>query len=160
MPRCPEQRNILRLIFCNPQVRAKMPNWERHARLVVSTFRLETARAGANERSMALIDDLNRASPEFAAMWQDNNVSSYGEGVKRIVHPVAGPLAFDYSTFAVDGRPDLGLVVYTPATPADEGGRQNASAIEVVRRLRALRHVQIHTRDKNARTGTHRLHGS
>lgn len=30
-----------------------------------------------------------------------------------------GPIAFEYSSFAVDGRPDLGMVVYNPATSAD-----------------------------------------
>jgi len=115
----PEERNILRLLFCNPGVRAKMPNWESDARFAVAAFRLETARAGASETSKALVDDLCRSSPAFAAMWLDNDVSTYGEGVKKIVHPIVGPLAFDYSAFAVDGRPDLGLVVYTPATPAD-----------------------------------------
>ena len=34
-------------------------------------------------------------------------------------HPVLGPIAFEYSAFAVDGRPDLSLIVYNPATPAD-----------------------------------------
>jgi transcriptional regulator with XRE-family HTH domain len=115
----PAQRNIMRLLFCNPAVRAKMPNWESDARFVVAAFRLETARAGASETAKALVDELSRSSPEFAAMWLDNNVSAYGEGVKKIVHPIAGPLAFDYSAFAVDGRPDLGLVIYTPATSAD-----------------------------------------
>jgi len=32
---------------------------------------------------------------------------------------VLGPIAFEYSAFAVDGRPDLNMVVYNPATPAD-----------------------------------------
>jgi hypothetical protein len=32
---------------------------------------------------------------------------------------VLGPIAFEYSAFAVDGRPDLGMVVYNPATPED-----------------------------------------
>ena len=43
----------------------------------------------------------------------------HGEGVKHIRHPVLGPLAFEYSAFAVDGRPDLSMVVYNPTTPAD-----------------------------------------
>jgi hypothetical protein len=30
-----------------------------------------------------------------------------------------GPLAFEYSAFSVDGRTDLSMVVYNPATPAD-----------------------------------------
>ena len=52
-------------------------------------------------------------------MWADNDVRSYGEGTKHLNHPVAGPIAMEFSTFAVDGRPDLSLVVYNPATPAD-----------------------------------------
>lgn len=34
-------------------------------------------------------------------------------------HPALGPLAFEYSAFAVDGRTDLTMVVYNPATPKD-----------------------------------------
>jgi hypothetical protein len=52
-------------------------------------------------------------------MWSDNDVRSHGEGIKRIRHPVLGALALEYSAFAVDGRPDLNMVVYNPATPAD-----------------------------------------
>ena len=29
-------------------------------------------------------------------------------------------IALEFSAFAVDGRPDLGMVVYNPATPQDE----------------------------------------
>lgn len=43
----------------------------------------------------------------------------YGEGVKRLRHPSAGTIAFEYSAFAVDGRPELSLVVYNPATAED-----------------------------------------
>jgi hypothetical protein len=52
-------------------------------------------------------------------MWRDNDVRSHGEGVKHMRHPILGPIAFEYSAFAVDGRPDLSMVVYIPATPAD-----------------------------------------
>src|SRR5437879_6043116 len=41
------------------------------------------------------------------------------EGPKRVRHPKAGVIALEYSTFAVDGRPDLSLVIYNPATPKD-----------------------------------------
>ncbi|HVE20916.1 MAG TPA: hypothetical protein VNC39_03000 [Acidocella sp.] len=34
-------------------------------------------------------------------------------------HPVLGPLACEYSVFSVDGRTDLSMPVYNPATPAD-----------------------------------------
>jgi len=116
----PEQRNGLRLVFCNPRVRAAMANWENDARFVVAAFRADIARAGAARKVEALVDDICRLSSEFAAMWRDNDVrSTYGEGPKYLRHPRAGRIALEYSAFAVDGRPDLGMVVYNPATAAD-----------------------------------------
>ena len=115
----PEQRNILRFIFLDPRVRAAQYDWESVARFVVGAFRVDAARAGAAAEVEPLVDELCRLSPEFKAMWRDNDVRSHGEGVKHIRHPVLGPIAFEYSAFAVDGRPDLSMVVYNPATPAD-----------------------------------------
>jgi transcriptional regulator with XRE-family HTH domain len=115
----PEQRNILRLMFLDPQVRAAQPEWKSVAQFVVAAFRADAARAGASRNVQALVDELSRLSPDFAAMWRDNDVRTYGEGTKFIKHPRAGLLALEYSAFAVDGRPDLGMVVYAPATPAD-----------------------------------------
>jgi transcriptional regulator with XRE-family HTH domain len=115
----PERRNILRMIFCDPRVRAAQFDWESVARFVVGAFRVDAARAGATEKVGALVEELCRLSPEFAALWRANDVHGYGEGVKRLRHPILGPIAFEFSAFAVDGRPDLGLVVYNPATPAD-----------------------------------------
>jgi transcriptional regulator with XRE-family HTH domain len=115
----PQQRNILRFMFLDPRVRAAQYDWESVARFVVGAFRADAARAGAAAQVEPLIDELSRLSPEFKAMWRDNDVRSHGEGVKQIRHPVLGPLGFEYSAFAVDGRPDLSMVVYNPATPAD-----------------------------------------
>jgi hypothetical protein len=115
----PEGRNILRLIFTDPRLRDAQFNWEAVARFVVGAFRAETARAGANAEAAPLVEELSRASPEFAAMWQANDVHGHGEGIKHLRHPVLGPIAFEFSAFAVDGRPDLGLVVYNPATEED-----------------------------------------
>ena len=44
---------------------------------------------------------------------------AHGEGVKRIHHPDAGLLELEFSSFAVEGRPELGMVVYNPASAAD-----------------------------------------
>jgi hypothetical protein len=52
-------------------------------------------------------------------LWLENDVLAHGDGTKHLRHPVLGPLAMEYSAFAVDGRPDLGMVVYNPATPED-----------------------------------------
>ncbi|HEY0223679.1 MAG TPA: helix-turn-helix transcriptional regulator [Pseudolabrys sp.] len=116
----PTQRNILRLIFSNTRVRAAQPEWQSVARFVVAAFRADVARAGAARSVEGLVDELCRQSPEFDAMWRDNDVRSHGDGVKIMHHPIAGPIAMEYSAFAVDGRPDLGMVIYIPATEADK----------------------------------------
>jgi transcriptional regulator with XRE-family HTH domain len=115
----PEQRNILRMMFSNPRVRAAQPDWQSVARFVVAAFRADVARAGASANIKALVDELCRLSPEFETMWRDNDVRAYGEGNKKIRHPDAGLIALEFSAFTVDGRPDLGVVIYNPATPAD-----------------------------------------
>ena len=120
----PGQRNILRFIFLDPNVRAAQYDWDSVARFVVGSFRVDAARAGAAAEVEPLVDELCRLSPEFKAMWQDNDVRSHGEVVKHIRHAVLGPLAFEYSAFAVDGRPDLCMVVYNPATPRGCGEDQ------------------------------------
>ncbi len=114
-----EQRNVLRLIFCDAQVRAKQPDWESVARFAVAAFRADAARAGASREVQALVAELSHLSPEFEAIWRDNDVRTHGEGTKHLKHPLVGLIALEYSAFAVDGRPDLSLVIYHPATQSD-----------------------------------------
>jgi transcriptional regulator with XRE-family HTH domain len=116
----PEQRNILRFIFLDPRARSAQYDWESVARFALGSFRADAARAGAAAEVESLVEDLCRLSPEFRAMWRENDVvGAHGEAVKHIRHPAVGRLAFEYSAFAVDGRPDLSMVVYNPATPED-----------------------------------------
>jgi len=116
----PQERNMLRHLFLNPRTREAHYDWDNIARLVVASFRLEAARAGAAADVGPLVEDLSRLSPEFAAMWRENDMpQAHGDGVKHLRHPVLGPFTFEYSAFAVDGRVDLSLLVYNPTTPED-----------------------------------------
>jgi transcriptional regulator with XRE-family HTH domain len=115
----PKDRNVLRLMFLNPQVRAAQFDWEKVARFVVGVLRADAARAGAAATMQSLVEELCQASPEFASMWRDNDVRDFGEGVKRMRHSVLGELALEYSTFAVDGRPDLAMLVFNPVDASD-----------------------------------------
>lgn len=115
----PEERNILKLIFCNDRVRSHMVNWERDARSAVAAFRAEAIKAAHPEHLQAMVDELSRKSPEFYAIWRDYDIQNYGAGTKHFRHEIAGDLMMEYSSFTVDGRPDLGLVIFTPLTDAD-----------------------------------------
>ena len=112
------ERNVLRMIFCNPQVRAQ-GEWDAIARSVVSSFRIDAARAGASAEVQPLVDELSRSSPEFAELWHANDVATTGNGIKHLHHHAAGMLALEYSTLAVVGRSDLQMVVFNSATEAD-----------------------------------------
>jgi len=116
----PEQRNLLRVMFLDPRARNWHDDWESMARLVVGAFRLDSARAGALEDVATLVNELSRRSPEFEAMWRENDVpGAFSDGIKHMQHPVFGSVSLEYSSFAVDGRPDLILAVYNPASSLD-----------------------------------------
>ncbi len=115
----PDRRNILRMIFTDPRIGAAQFDWKSVARFVVASFRVDVARAGADAEVAKLVEELNESSPDFAAMWRENDVQTHGDGVKRLRHPQVGPITLEYSAFAVDSRPDLTMIVYNPATPAD-----------------------------------------
>ena len=111
------QRNILRLMFSDSRIKAAQEDWLSVARYVVGAFRADAARAGAGAETAQLVEELSRISPEFEALWRDNHVARHADGVKRIHHPEHGLIELEFSAFAVDGRPDLGMIVYNPASP-------------------------------------------
>jgi hypothetical protein len=116
----PRERNMLRMMFCDPRMRAAQFDWKTVARFLVSAFRVDAARAGASADVAPLVRELCLASPEFAAMWREHDVQTYqGDGMKQLRHPILGTIALEYSIFAVDGRPDLQMVVLNPATLKD-----------------------------------------
>ncbi|XAZ21812.1 helix-turn-helix transcriptional regulator [Sinorhizobium sp. B11] len=113
----PDDRNVLRLLFSNPGVRNVQHDWDAMARFVVGAFRADAARAGATSEIADLVEELCRTSAEFKRIWEENEVIAHGEGTKRLRHPVLGDIELEYSGFAIDGRPDLNMVVYNPVDP-------------------------------------------
>lgn len=110
-----ERRNILRMMFSDERVRAAQDDWRNVARYVVGAFRADAARAGAGAEIRQLVDELSASSPEFKAMWNDNEITGTREGIKRLHHPDLGAIELEFSTFAVEGRSDLNMMVYSPA---------------------------------------------
>ncbi len=119
------ERNVLRLIFLDPRARTVNLNWESVARFIVGVFRGDAARAGAAATVQPLVDELCAKSPDFATMWRESEVNSACEGVRRLCHPELGEIVLEFSAFAVDGRADLAMLVYTPVS-ADDAARIRA----------------------------------
>jgi transcriptional regulator with XRE-family HTH domain len=111
-----EQRNVLRLMFTNSRVKAAQEDWRTVARYVVGAFRANAVRAGATAEITRMVEELSRLSPEFEALWRDNDVAGTADGLKRLHHPDQGLIELEFSTFPIEGRPDLGMIVYNPAS--------------------------------------------
>lgn len=111
-----EQRNVLRLMFASPHARHAQENWPAVARYVVGAFRADAARAGAGAEIARLVEELSALSPEFAALWREHDLVGHADGAKRLRHPRHGLIGLEFSVFAVDGRPELGMLVFNPAT--------------------------------------------
>lgn len=107
-----ELRNILRLVFTAPDYRRLMMDWESAARRTLEKFRLDYARADGDPCFEALVASLCRQSTDFARWWPHQDVCGLGEGQKRLCHPDLGDVLYDHATFAVEGSPDLRLVIY------------------------------------------------
>jgi transcriptional regulator with XRE-family HTH domain len=126
-----QEPNTLRRLFCDPSVRAALPDWEENARLALSVFRMDVARIGGSPAADVLVAELEAVSADFRRLWAENDVRSHGVGLKRYDHPEVGPFTLEVTTFAVDAAEGLSMLVFTPVSAAD------ARAIEALMARRA-----------------------
>ncbi|WP_159324450.1 helix-turn-helix transcriptional regulator [Streptomyces tendae] len=106
--------------FTDPAARLVHPESDHaeQSRLMVADLHSAYSRDGGDSGAAALVDALNRESPEFAGLWRQRPVLGPYCASKRFVHPQVGTLELHCQTL-ID--PDHGqrLVVYT-ATPGTE----------------------------------------
>jgi len=114
-----DERNLVRLIFTNGEMRRRFVNWEGTAQGVIALFRADRGRYADDPWFAEVIDDLWRASPEFGRWWPRHEVRERSQRRKEVEHPVVGRLALEPTTLQMVGSPDLKLVVYAPLPEED-----------------------------------------
>jgi transcriptional regulator with XRE-family HTH domain len=90
---------------------------EENARMdaeIAADLRDALGRHPNDEPLQALIADLRREVPRFAALWEEHPVAPRTASRKTIAHPEVGPITLDCDVLSVAGS-DLRLVVYTAA---------------------------------------------
>ncbi|WP_328354752.1 helix-turn-helix transcriptional regulator [Streptomyces sp. NBC_00457] len=119
------RRNFVRLVFCDPKVRALYTDWDYMARACVAQLRMEAARDPENPRLAMLVGELSVRDPDFRTWWGDHRVAARTAGTKALRHPVVGELALDWSTLTDAADPDQQLIALTaaPGTPSHDGLR-------------------------------------
>jgi hypothetical protein len=109
-----DERNIMHLVFANEAHRRLLLDWDDLALATLAMFRADSARYAGDPSFERLIATLTRASPQFREWWPRQDVLRPLSGKKRIRHPEAGRMIFEYTSFAVSDQPEMKLVVYTP----------------------------------------------
>jgi len=109
-----DARNLIHLMFANDAHRRLLADWDDLAPVSLAMFRADSARYAGDPDFERLIALLKQASPEFAAWWPRHDVMRQPSTVKRIRHPSAGQLTFEYMSLEVTERPGMRFVVCTP----------------------------------------------
>lgn len=113
----PARRNLLWMLFADPALRQTFAHWEKDVPAVLESFRRDYAGSRDDASMRDLIDELEKVSPEFKAMWRQQDVHAPCTGVRTFA--VDGTLQrFDYTSLLIDGGQHLRLIVYASSTPA------------------------------------------
>ncbi|PNE36968.1 helix-turn-helix transcriptional regulator [Streptomyces noursei] len=116
-----EERNIARLMFLHPDVAARHPEAAQIRSEVVAELRAQAGRTPDSDRLCEVVGELREQCPEFARLWESQEVERKGHGVKRIQHPEYGQLELHFQAMRLP-PPDqeLTMLLYAaePESPS------------------------------------------
>ena len=107
-----EDWNFMRMIFADPELRRRLPEWLEDAWRVLAHFRCDLATAPEDPAMLALIDELKRLSADFRRWWQHSYLEGYRRGISTILGPDGASNTFEHELLTVDEHRHLRMVVY------------------------------------------------
>ncbi len=116
----PGERNFVRLVFCDPRVRALYPCWDDAARSGVAQLRMEAAKYPDDPELANLVRELSARDADFHRWWTEHHVAVRGAGTNAVRHPTVGDLTLDWSSLTCNADPDQQLFSWTaePGSPS------------------------------------------
>jgi transcriptional regulator with XRE-family HTH domain len=110
------RRNMLWMMFTDPDNRARMVRWESAAQAVLSQFRAAAGRSPGDLRFDELATALTEASPEFRDWWAEYPVRYFRPATIAIRHPDAGLIRLEMFQLRLVDQPRLTMVIQVPAS--------------------------------------------
>jgi transcriptional regulator with XRE-family HTH domain len=107
--------------FTDPAERLRYPEHDRdrQSRAQVANLRAAYGSMGPRSRAGELARALQKASPEFAALWERHEVAKRFEDHKTLIHPELGPIEVDCQVLFTEDQSQALLVLTAP--PRSEG---------------------------------------
>lgn len=129
VPQAPDgERNTLWQLCTRPVLRAAMVDRERHLAGSVAVFRGAYSRHRDDPCWQEFVRRLAAASPEFARLWERQDVAEPGSHEKVFKHEELGELRFATTNFASMSAPETRMVVYTPLDDASRSALDRIAA--------------------------------
>ncbi|MDI2022441.1 helix-turn-helix transcriptional regulator [Paenarthrobacter sp. CC6] len=125
-------RNLLWLVFTDPYVRDLLPDWDVTSKRFLAEFRAETGQRLGDPDVAYQVERLKEASPEFQESWDRYDILGFESRERLFHHPAVGVLQLEHHQVSPSDRPDLHIVVYTPA-PGSDAGEQMERLLETGR---------------------------
>jgi transcriptional regulator with XRE-family HTH domain len=107
-----EARNIMRMVFADPDMRRRLPAWRDDAPKLLAQFRYDFAVAPDDPPMLELVKDLKELSPDFRRWWETPGSETARRGIGSVLANDTKRLALRHETLVVDEHRHLRMVVY------------------------------------------------
>ncbi|UNZ19431.1 helix-turn-helix transcriptional regulator [Streptomyces sp. 891-h] len=118
----PEDRNCMWLAFTDPDWAAAMPDRQETIRLMAARFRSRMAEHLAEPAWKALLNRMERSSPEFRELWERHEVARAVDQTKRFRNAHVGMLSFTYHGLWLGPAEGARLGTYVPQDEETQAG--------------------------------------
>ncbi|CAI1036330.1 TPA: helix-turn-helix transcriptional regulator [Serratia fonticola] len=109
----PQQRNMLWMLFADPELNQRLMGWQEQAPQILASFRRDYARAPQDATMLQRIQALSDVSPQFRQLWQQHDIHGRCQGQRTFLVAGAGEVTFEHASFIVDEDNHLRLVMYS-----------------------------------------------
>ncbi len=110
----PPDRNLLVLVFTNPQVRTLMADWDTEARVLVGEYRIDLTPHRDSPAHQARVARLIEANDDFRRWWDDHHVATFQPRTRHFDHPARGRFSLEHQRLQLASEPSIRIVAYLP----------------------------------------------
>jgi transcriptional regulator with XRE-family HTH domain len=121
-------RNLLKILLTQADFQRDPERYEQTARRVLAKARLDYSQSAEDPAFDKLIEELNSVCPTFRRLWRSPEINSRSEGIHTTQYPNIGDVAFEHTSYIVEGASHLRLLIFCPA--------DDVSAVNLVKVVR------------------------